>query len=136
MHKSVKIALLPLIFALGAPPLYAPAREAAGDPPRYLKLHPALTVNLAAAEGSRFLRVETQIMSRDEATLQLARQHMPALRHALILLFSEQAPAAVRSIEGKERLRREALQALNGVLERETGETPIEAVYFTSMVVQ
>lgn len=136
MKQALKSVLLLTAIACATPAYAAGGGGDGGDGPKYLKLHPAFTVNLAAGERPRFMRVETQIMSRDQLKLDAAKDHMPALRHELILLFSENSAQTMKSIEGKERLRREALKAINTVLEKETGETPIEAVYFTSLVVQ
>lgn len=137
MNRFFKITPLPLICALAATP-GAPAADgdAAEATPKYLQLSPAFTVNLTSAERQRFMRLEIQIMSRDQRHLDSARAHMPALRHELILLLSDQTPEAVKSIAGKERLRDEALRAINAVLEQETGRRPVEAIYFTSLVVQ
>lgn len=132
-----KITPLPLIFALAAPAgAFAADSEASGAVPRYLQLNPSFTVNLAGSERQRYMRLEAQIMSRDQHHLDMARDHMPALRHELILLFSDKTPEAVKSITGKERMRDEALRAVNTVMEQETGRSPVEAIYFTSLVVQ
>ncbi|MDZ7751216.1 MAG: flagellar basal body-associated FliL family protein [Gammaproteobacteria bacterium] len=137
MNKFFKITVLPLVFAL-VPIAGVPAAdgEAPGAAPKYLKLSPSFTVNLATTERQRYMRVEAQIMSRDQGQLDAAKDHMPALRHELILLFSDQTPKAVKSVTGKERLRDEALRSINAVLEQELGRTPVEAVYFTSLVIQ
>ncbi len=137
MNTFFKITPLPLIFALATTTgAFAADAGIPATTPKYLRLSPAFTVNLASTEGQRYMRVETQIMSRDQRHLDAAADHMPALRHELILLFSGRTPQAVKSIAGKERLRDEALGAVNAVMAQETGESPVEAVYFTSLVVQ
>ena len=44
--------------------------------------------------------------------------------------------AELSSREGKEELQAEALASIQGILERETGIPGVEAVYFTSFVMQ
>ena len=61
---------------------------------------------------------------------------MPAIRNNLVLLFSSQSYERVSTLEGKEALREEALGVVQEVLEQETGDPGVEAVYFTSLVMQ
>src|SRR6056297_992970 len=106
MNTFCKITSLPLIFALATTAGAFAADVDAGASatvPKYLKLSPSFTVNLAGAERQRYMRLEAQIMSRDQQHLDVAADHMPALRHELILLFSDRTPQAVKSITGKER---------------------------------
>ncbi len=131
-----------LFFALGCAALVlaAPARGAddgaADGKAQYYKLHPAFVVNLQSEGRKRFMQTEAQVMARSGATIQAVKYHQPAIRHALILLFSQQDTEALRTVEGKEKMRSAALKAINDVLRRETGEGKVSGVYFTSMVIQ
>jgi flagellar FliL protein len=75
-------------------------------------------------------------MTRDPAVTDLVTLHMPVIRNNLMLLFSNQTYDTVSTLEGKEALREEALEVIQQILEEETGDPGVEAVYFTSFVMQ
>ena len=52
------------------------------------------------------------------------------------LFRSSQTYDSVSTLEGKEALREEALSVIQEILEEETGDPGVEAVYFTSFVMQ
>lgn len=122
-----------LVFTLSAGAAEDPVPDGKAQ---YHKLHPAFVVNLASDGRKRFMQTETQVMARSGATIEAVKYHQPAIRHALILLFSGQESTELQTMEGKERLRSEALKAINDVLKRETGEGNVAGVYFTSLVIQ
>jgi flagellar FliL protein len=80
--------------------------------------------------------VTVEVMTRNNQVEQQIRTHMPVIRNNLVLLFSSQTYEAVSTLEGKEALREEALTVIQKILEEETGDPGIEAVYFTSFVMQ
>lgn len=102
----------------------------------YLPLDPPLVVNFAAGGQLRYLQVSVEIMTRDTRSLETVRRHTPAVRNALISLFSERDYEALLSRAGKEALREEALAVIQSELGMLTGEPIAEDVYFTSFVMQ
>jgi flagellar FliL protein len=109
---------------------------AADGPALYLALDPAFVVNFQGQGRAKFLQVSVEVMTRDQGILEAIQQHMPAIRNNLILLFSNQDYDNVSTIDGKEALREEALEEVQSILEEETGDPGVEAVYFTSFVMQ
>jgi len=105
-------------------------------PAIYISLDPAFVVNFAEGSRARFLQVTVEVMTRNNQVEQQIRTHMPVIRNNLVLLFSSQTYEAVSTLEGKEALREEALTVIQKILEEETGDPGIEAVYFTSFVMQ
>ncbi len=105
-------------------------------PAIYISLDPAFVVNFAEGSRARFLQVTVDVMTRNNQVEQHIRTHMPVIRNNLVLLFSSQTYEAVSTLEGKEALREEALNVIQKILEEETGDPGIEAVYFTSFVMQ
>ncbi len=113
--------------------------DGAGVPlaePIYVELAPPFTVNFRGARGPRFLQISLQVMTREAEVEDLLMQHMPAIRNQLVLLFSSQSSEQLDSREGKEQLIQETLQTIQGVLKQASGKEGIEAVYFTSLVMQ
>lgn len=126
-----------LAACLAAPGAFAASSSA--SPPgseQYLQLHPAFVVNLQGSGRAHYMQATAQLKSDDPECLQAAKAHDPAIRHRLILLFSERTVEEMSTVEGKEELRAEALTAVNEILRRETGRGGIEAVYFSSLVIQ
>lgn len=102
----------------------------------YVKLDPPFVVNFDGQGKARFLQVVMELMGRDEAKLEEAQHHMPAIRNKMLLLLSSQSYDVLSTVEGKELLRQNALVDIQAILEQELGEPVIEDLYFTSLVMQ
>ncbi|NOX76113.1 MAG: hypothetical protein GXP17_05760 [Gammaproteobacteria bacterium] len=111
-------------------------QDAESQPAIYLPLDPAFVVNFASQGKARFLQITVEVMTRDAAVPESVELHAPVIRNNLMLLFSSQTYDSVSTLEGKETLREEALEVVQQILEEETGDPGIEAVYFTSFVMQ
>ena len=105
---------------------------------RYLPLQPAFVCNFGLAHDGHLMYVKTDIAvrlsSREAETA--ARNHLPALRNALVLLLSRQDEATVSSSAGRETIREQALLELNEILLSEEGAEYIDDLMFTNFVVQ
>lgn len=100
----------------------------------YYKLAPSIVVNVKGQ--ARYMRCDVQLMTRDPAHLQDIVLHAPALRHELLLLFSDQKGDVIKSSKGKEQLRRKALKALQGVMQQLVGADSIDDLFFTTYFVE
>ena len=109
---------------------------AAKAPPIYHPMEPPFVVNFTAASDVRFMQVTLQVSARDQAVIDRVKEHTPAIRNGLVLLFSGQDPAALNTREGKETLLKQCLDEVNRVLKEQTGSAGVENVYFTSFVMQ
>jgi len=105
-------------------------------PAVYIPIDPAFVVNFASQGRARFLQITVEVMTRDPKVPEHIEQHLPVIRNNLMLLFSSQTYDSVSTLEGKEVLREEALSVIQEILEEETGDPGVEAVYFTSFVMQ
>ena len=115
----------------------APADNTAPPQPAlYLDLTPAFVVNLADEDAMRFLQVEVQLMTRDPKVIDAAKDHMPRIRNALMLLFSQQHTHDIATRAAKEALEKQALDEVQKALQEENAAAGVEAVYFTSFVMQ
>jgi flagellar FliL protein len=105
--------------------------------PIYYKFDPAFVVNFGGEGSARYLQVTVEAMSRDMTVLENLKNTEPAIRNDLVMLFSGQDNATLMSVDGKEKLRGATLAAIRKVLDSEGGNGKlIEAVYFTSFVIQ
>ena len=130
--------IITLILAFGAG--NASGSEEEGEEPShkealYVKFHPDFIVNLRA-DRPRFLMVTIQGMSRENDGIEAAQHHMPAIRHALLMLLSEQTADTIKTGADKKRLMDEALVRIQEVMVAETGTPNIEAVFFTDFVLE
>lgn len=131
---SITIATLYATGVLGPANLAAAESEKAEA--IYVPIEPAFTVNFHSGETLRFLQVGVDLMTRAPAVEEAIKHHLPAIRNELVLLFSAQTAADLATSGGKEALRRDALLSVQDILLSETGEHGVEAVYFTSFVMQ
>lgn len=106
-------------------------------PAIYVKLDPPFVANFEAKGLMRFLQVSVEIMTRDQATADLIKQHDPMIRNDLLMLFGSQTYDAISTHEGKDQLRASALAAVQKVIDAEGGNSKkVEQLYFTSFVMQ
>ena len=103
----------------------------------YTSLQPPLVVNFRDSSGdSHYMQVTLEIMARDQKVIDAVKQHSAMVRNSLILLFSGTVDyAALNTREHKEQLLTDALGEVRKVM-GERGVDGIEAVYFTSLIIQ
>lgn len=104
--------------------------------PLFYAMEPAFVVNYQDLQALRFLQVGVQVMAYDQAGLDEIKANEPLARNALVMLFSGQTYDNLITREGKEKLREEALQELRKVIGDVPGKESLQAVYFTSFVMQ
>lgn len=104
--------------------------------PLYYAMEPAFVVNYQDLQALRFLQVGVQVMAYSQADLDALKANEPLARNALVMLFSGQTYDALISREGKEKLREDALQELRKVIAEHASKDSLQAVYFTSFVMQ
>ncbi|MEM7252970.1 MAG: flagellar basal body-associated FliL family protein [Pseudomonadota bacterium] len=102
----------------------------------YLSVEPPFTVNFSGGGHVRYLQVGMDIMTRDPEVKDALVKHMPVIRNDLVLLLSSKTADELGTLEGKEELQQETLSVVRRVIEDESDLTGVEAVYFTSFVMQ
>jgi len=111
------------------------AKKSHGSP-IYVPLHPAFVVNFENQEQVAFLQVDIQIMTYDSSVEIALKAHMPAVRNELLLLLGGKQYHEINTREGKRALSQEAIQVMQDVLKNAGEAHSIEALYFTSFVMQ
>lgn len=114
------------------------AAEEAAPQKLFLSLDPPFVVNFTHRGTLRYLQVSLELMYTQQEIIDHINEEMPAVRNALILLFSDQSYESLSSFEGKEELRHSILLAVNEVIGLEPegeDQLPGEA-YFTNFVMQ
>ena len=127
-------------------------------PIKYLTLVPEFVVNFGPGSKVRYLQVDLQIATRDEAALETVSTYRPVLRNDILIVLSSVNFEDLRERSGKEALQKKLLNTINKVVasaghaapdgehkevkddghatEGEAVAGPIENVYFTSFIMQ
>lgn len=100
----------------------------------YFALKPSIVSNLSG--GPKYIRCDIQLMTEQAAEIPKIELHSPALRHAILMLIAGQDGKQLQTREGKEGLRKEALQAMQAQLEDLTGQAIVNDLYFTAYYVK
>ena len=104
--------------------------------PVYQGLDPDFVVAFQNPKTVRFIKLSIEVMARDDDVIEAVKLHMPAIRDRVIILLSSKSEDSLLDTNGKEQLREEVLSSVQGVLEENTGEPGVEAIYFTNFVMQ
>lgn len=119
-------------------PAWAEDDEAAPSVAVYYQFPDPFTINFLAQSGekARYLQIKVSLMSHDADIIKSAEANVPMLEDSLRTLFSEQTYKAVKSVKGRKILQKNSLKLIKSILKEETGKDNIEAVYFTSFILQ
>ncbi len=109
----------------------------AKEPAIYQSLHPPLVVNFKDAYGDpHFMQITMEVMARDQEVINAVKDHTPAIRSALILMFGGAVYEQVVTRDGKEQMLKDARATIQDVVAKQVGMEGVEEVYFTSLVIQ
>lgn len=95
--------------------------KAAGGP-TYLEITPKFVVNLL--ENKKYLSINVQLLIDGAPTEAAIKKHMPAIKHELIMLFSDRSIDAVQTMEQREALRQEAIEVIHKTINKAEGVDP------------
>lgn len=109
------------------------ASEESGPAMEYLELKPKFTVNLM--EARKFLLVNVQLMIEGAEAIDAAKKNIPALRNALILLYSGLSIADLQTMEQREALRIKTKEEIKTTLEKFASSNGFKDVFFTEFYV-
>jgi len=102
----------------------------------YVSLDPAFVVNVSDGLQIRHMQISIQVKLKQADFAGYVEEHNPAIRHAMVMLLSGQETKVLKTVAGKQELMTEALAAIQQVLNDNIGNTGIDAVYFTDLIIQ
>lgn len=105
-------------------------------PAMYHTLKPLFVVNLPQDTSAKMMQIGVDLMVRSPELLEFIKTNDPMIRHQLLNLFSTQDASKLRKRAGKEKLQEEVKAAIQKIVTDQGGPGEIEAVYFTSFVMQ
>jgi flagellar FliL protein len=133
--------LLMLALTLPMAALAEEAKEAKeGEAPKvsYISLTPPFVGNYGL-DGTAKLKVfKADIALRVTGTEAAAavKANDALIRNQLVALFTQQTNEAMSTVEGKEKLRQEALKQTQQVMNDETGKPMVEDLLFNNLIIQ
>ena len=110
----------------------------AGPSAIYLPIKPPFVVNYGGKGKLKYLKTELSVRLDTADAANAVRHHMPYVRNNLVMLFAAQTDEDVTSQEGKEQLRKNALQVIRDLLVQEEDLAPESVIdlYFNNFIVQ
>ena len=108
--------------------------EVEKKPAVYHPLKPPFVVSL---EGRpKTLQVSMQVMTRDEELVEFLQQNDPLVRDRVLSLLMEQKGAKLKTRAGKKALQSKLEKEIRKIAKKEGVKGEVEALYFTSLVMQ
>ncbi len=102
----------------------------------FIPLNPPIVVNIMDGQRIRHMQVIIEIKLVDPANSGKIDLHKGPIRHELILLLSSQDAGTISSALGKEQLRKDALAAIQKVMQELEEDPIVESLYFTNFIIQ
>lgn len=131
----LRVWLLSLV--LGWPLLaWAEGEAPAGPQIQYIYFEPAFVVNYGSTGRMKYLRTDVALKVSSVDAAEKVSQHKPYIRNNLVMLFSAQEAEVMNSSQGRENLRRTALDEVRALMTQLEGLPCVDEVYFNNFVVQ
>lgn len=105
-------------------------------PTTFIKLE-SFTVNLQSDNREpRYLQVELSLKANESEAVKIIENKKPEVRNQILLLLSSKKPSEINTLEGKQKLSQEIIQAIRSKVDSEDLEDDILDVLFTSFIIQ
>ncbi len=113
-------------------------KEEEKGPAIYWDFEPVFVVNLSPDGKSRakMLQIGVQALTRSEDLIEFLKHNDPMIRHHFLKLFGSRTASGLASRKGKEKLQEDVLKELQRIVDEQGGTGTVEAVFFTSFVMQ
>lgn len=120
------LALL-FVFVLAVP--NAKAESNVG----YFGFEPDIITNYIGQSNKKlgYVRVTVDLMLNDVSDIPVVEHHTPLLRDAIVQILSKEPEESIKSLTGREEIRRRCADKLKALLKEETGSDIIREVLFT-----
>lgn len=103
---------------------------------KYIYMEPAIVVNYGSTGRMKYLRTEVALKVSGNDAAEKVTHHKPYIRNNLVLLFSAQDSETMNSSQGRESLRKVALDEVRALMVKLEGVPCIDDLYFNNFVVQ
>lgn len=112
------------------------AQEAPSKQFAYFGLEPDIVTNYLGTSNRKlgYVRITVELMLEDVDALEKADHHSPLLRATAIEILGRQPEERVKSLTGREDIRRTFLDTMRKLMKKETGSNMIKDVIFTKYI--
>lgn len=114
----------------------AQAEAKAAKMAMYVVLPRPFVFNVAAKPRYRLVQIKVALMVRGTANEALAKLHTPLVEGAMFRVFAAATTQQLETVDGRNKLRRDALAAVRQALHEVTQQDVVEQVLFTGFVMQ
>jgi flagellar FliL protein len=94
------------------------------------------TVNLLPDPGEQYLQTDISLQLTQAANESLVKQIMPLVKAQILMILSSKRSSEITSIEGKNALSQEIVEAINKLLPQASNGQAVSGVFFTSFIIQ
>jgi len=132
-----KLVICSMILMLGlSQARAADEEEAAPKSSAYVSLGEPMVLNLSGGKRLTFLQISADVLLSDADAEDTIKIHVPAIRHSLIMLLSEQKAGDIKSPAKREEIRQQATARVKGLIADLSGNQDVSDVLFSSILVQ
>jgi len=111
--------------------------EAEAKTSAYVSLGDAMVLNLSTkTQRLTFLQIKADVLIDDASAEEIIKTHIPAIRHELIVLLSEQNANDMKSPSKREEVRKVATAQVQELVADLTGNQNVTDILFSSFLVQ
>ena len=128
-----------ILIMLSICPAYAADEEEEQGPVEssYVSLGEPMVLNLTSKTSRlTFLQISADVLVNDSDAEETIKTHVPAIRHKLIMLLSEQDAANIKSPAKREEIRQQATAEVIALIENLSGDRQETEILFSSILVQ
>jgi len=132
-----KLILCSMILLLGFTQAHAAdEEEVTSKSSAYVSLGDPMVLNLSGSKRLTFLQISADVLVGDADSEDTIKTHVPAIRHSLIMLLSEQKAQDIKSPGKREEIRQQATARVKGLIADLSGSQDVSDVLFSSILVQ
>ena len=102
----------------------------------YVSLGEPMVLNLSGPRRLTFLQISADVLISDSDAEQTIKTHVPAIRHSLIMLLSEQKAGDIKSPARREEIRQQATSQVQTLIADLSGSEAVSEILFSSILVQ
>lgn len=132
-----KLILCATILLLGLTQAQAANdNEVASKSSAYVSLSEPMALNLSGGKRPTLLQISADVLVSDADAESKIKTHVPAIRHSLIMLLSEQKAGDIKSPTKREEIRQQATARVKGLMAELADSQDVSEVLFSSILVQ
>jgi flagellar FliL protein len=125
-----------MIMLLGFTQAKAADDEPAPVNSAYVSLGDPMVLNLSGPKRLTFLQISADVLVSDSDAEETIKIHVPAIRHSLIMLLSEQKAGDIKSPARREEIRQQATSQVQALIADLSGSKEVSEILFSSILVQ